>query len=130
MRSVGRADILLCVSNKSLRSVRRATALTALAATSLLMASPASADVPEGWSDPDPVPQLEALLVLAGIPALLFLAIAAAVYVPALVRGERVVPGATTQEHQWFGGPREGTKRLESGEGSDSGDTGGASGRW
>ncbi len=96
--SVARADILLCVSQRTLRSVRRASVLFAFAATSLLAASPAGADVPEGWSDPDPVPPLEALLVLAGIPVLLIVAITAAVYVPALVRGERVVPGAAARE--------------------------------
>lgn len=127
---MARADILLCVSYRTLRSVRRATVLVGLAMASLLAASPAGADVPEGWSDPDPVPQLEALLVLAGIPVLLIVAITAAVYVPALVRGERVVPGASAGETQWFGGPREGTRQLESGDGADTGDTGGASGRW
>lgn len=115
---------------RTLTSVRRATLLVAATTASLLAASPARADVPEGWSDPDPVPPLEALLILAGIPVLLIVLIAAAVYVPALVRGERVTPGTPQLESQWFGGPREGSAQLESGHVPDATDTGGASGRW
>ncbi|MGH3362475.1 MAG: hypothetical protein ACRDOM_08460 [Nocardioides sp.] len=118
------------MSRRTLRSLRHATVLIGFVAASLLAAAPARADVPEGWSDPEPVPPLEALLILAGIPILLIVAITAAVYVPALVRGERVSPGSSPQEHQWFGGPREGSRQLESGGGSSTADTGGASGRW
>lgn len=98
----------------------------------MLLAGPASA-VPEGWSEPEPVPVLEALLILAGIPLLLMVVISAAVYVPAMVRGERVAPNAPEIENQWFGGPRSGTRELESSgerEGATAGETGGAGGRW
>ena len=88
------ADILLCVTSRTLTRVRRSAVLITPAGLSLLVAGPASAKVPEGWSDPPPIPVLEALLILGGIPLLLFLLIAAAVYVPAMVRGERVAPGA------------------------------------
>ena len=44
----------------------------------MLVAAPARADVPEGWSDPEPVDTLHALLVLVGIPLLLFVLIALA----------------------------------------------------
>lgn len=108
--------------------LRRAAVLTAAVATPLMVAAPAGADVPEGWSDPAPVSAMEALLVLGGIPLLLFVGIALAVYVPALIRGERVAPGTATPDNQWFGGPRSGTHEL--GPGSDSDGTGGASGRW
>jgi hypothetical protein len=50
-------------------------------------------DVPLGWSDPDDVAPLEFLLILAGLPLLLFVAIALMVYVPSLVRGEPLRPG-------------------------------------
>ena len=108
--------------------LRRAAVLTAAVATPLLVAAPAGAEVPEGWSDPDPVSGMHALLVLGGIPLLLFVGIALAVYLPAVVRGERVAPGATAPDDQWFGGPRAGTHELKSG--SDNDGTGGASGRW
>jgi hypothetical protein len=108
--------------------LRRAAVLTAAAVTPLMLAAPAGADVPEGWSDPEPVSGMHALLVLGGVPLLLFALIVLAVYVPAMVRGERVAPGAATPEDQWFGGPRSGTHELKSG--SDTEGTGGASGRW
>lgn len=113
--------------------VRRAAVLLVAAATpvlgAVLMASPAGAEVPVGWSDPEPVPVLHALLVLGGIPALLFLLIVAAVYVPALVRGERLSPGATGLENQWLGGPRKTTAEL-AGPDSKESEAGGASARW
>ncbi len=128
------ADILLCVTSRSLTRVRRSAVLTTAAGLSLLVAGPASAEVPEGWSDPQQIPVLEALLILAGIPLLLIVLISAAVYVPAMVRGERVAPGAAPVEDQWFGGPRGGARELESGAGRGEqpaqGETGGAGGRW
>ena len=108
--------------------VRRATVLLTAAALPVLSATPAVADVPEDWSNPDPVSSLHALLVLGGVPLALFLLIALAVYLPAMMRGERLGPGASPVESQWFGGPRGGTRELEAREGAD--DTGGASGRW
>ena len=108
--------------------LRRAAVLTAAVVTPLAMAAPAGADVPEGWSDPDPVSGVHALLVLGGIPLLLFVAIALAVYVPAMIKGERVAPGSGTPDNEWFGGPRAGTHELTSGTETDG--TGGASGRW
>jgi len=127
------ADILLCVTSRTLTRVRRSAVLTSAAGLSLLLAGPASAEVPEGWSDPAEVPVLEALLIFAGIPLLMIVMISAAVYVPALVRGERVAPGAAPVEDQWFGGPRGGARELESagrGEKPAQGEIGGAGGRW
>ena len=89
----------------------------------------ASAEVPEGWSDPDAVSALQAILVLVGIPLLLFLVITLLVYLPAMVRGERVAPGGGTRENQWFGGPRKGTAELAAADTEES-KAGGASGRW
>jgi hypothetical protein len=86
-------------------------------------------DVPLGWSDPPDVNMVEALLLLGGVPLLLFLLIAMAVYVPSLVRGEPITPGAPAVENQWLGGPRTGTAQLMAPE-SDTTETGGASGRW
>lgn len=114
------------------RRAARATTLTvALASVPLvaLAVSPAYADVPEGWSDPDPVNKLDALLLLAGGPLLLFLLILVAVYVPAMVRGERLLPDHGAGEAQWIGGPRQGAKELPAPDGDDS-RAGGASGRW
>ncbi len=86
-------------------------------------------DVPVGWSDPPPVNMVEAVLLLGGIPLLLFTAISVAVYLPSIVRGESLAPGQPPVENQWLGGPRTGTAELKGPESEDS-DSGGASGRW
>ncbi len=96
----------------------------------VLLAAPARADVAEGWSNPDDVDLLQALLVLGGVPILLFVLIGLAVYVPALVRGEDVSPSAAGRdEPQWLGGPRRGTKELAAGD-TEPSQTGGARGSW
>ena len=130
------ADILLFVTSRTLTRVRRSAVLTTAVGMSLLVAGPASAKVPEGWSgtEPSQIPMQQVLLVLVVLPLLLIALITAAVYVPALVRGERVAPGAAPVEDQWFGGPRGGVRELEAGgdrrEQSVETDTGGAGGRW
>ena len=88
-------------------------------------------DVPIGWGgDQDrDVNMVQALLILGGIPLLLFIAITVAVYVPSLARGERFAPGQPPVENQWLGGPRSGTAELKGPESEDA-DAGGASGRW
>ncbi len=96
---------------------------------SLALASPASADVPEGWPQAESVDMLNATLLLAGVPLLLFVAIAGAVYLPALVRGERLAPGAPHVENQWIGGPRKSAGEL-AGPDTETSEAGGASGRW
>lgn len=94
-----------------------------------LFAAPAHADVPEGWARVSDVDNLEALLLLAGGPLLLFVLIALAVYVPSMVRGERLLPDHSGGEAQWLGGPRSGTLELPAA-GTDDSRTGGASGSW
>ncbi|MBA3781431.1 hypothetical protein [Nocardioides sp. InS609-2] len=114
------------------RLARRASVIAGGLAAVVLTARPALADVPEGWSDPEPVSVLHALLLLGGVPLLLFVLIALAVYVPALARGEKLAPGAAPIDDEWFGGPRAGTGELTS-RSADSGhekETGGASGSW
>jgi hypothetical protein len=86
-------------------------------------------DVPEGWSNPSDVNVVEALLLLGGIPLLLFIAITVAVYAPSVARGERIAPGQAPVGNQWLGGPRRGTAELKGHESEDA-EAGGASGRW
>jgi hypothetical protein len=102
----------------------------------LACAGPASADIPEGWSHPKPVPVLHDLLFLLGVPILVTLGIFAAIYLPGIVRGESVAPAGAKTEDQWFGGRRD-TAELQAGpSGTDSNaphvgrETGGASGSW
>jgi hypothetical protein len=115
--------------NPVLRTARRGLVVAAIAVLGLsATVAPAHADVPEGWSDPAEVDALEALLLLAGVPVVLFVVIVLAVYLPALARGEKVTPGASTVEDQWFGGPRPGSRELPAG--AESEETGGARGSW
>ncbi|WP_166140009.1 hypothetical protein [Nocardioides ochotonae] len=109
--------------------VRRGS-LVLLTSTALLaIAGPASADVPEGWSEPDAVDTWTALLLFALIPIGMALVITLLVYLPAIIRGERLTPGAPHIENQWIGGPRQGTAELAAPDGEGS-EAGGASARW
>ena len=118
------------VISTSVRFVARAS-LPLVAFGLALTAAPAHADAAEGWSDATEVDNLYALLVLGGIPLLIFVLIALAVYVPPLVRGENVSPASGASDDQWFGGPRQGTKELPSSVSQDdASETGGARGSW
>jgi len=106
-------------------------------ATILLLAyaRPAVADVPDGWSHPEPVPVLHFLLLFVGIPLLITLGILVAIYVPGVVRGESVAPAGARSDDQWFGGRRD-TAQLETSSATSAdapdgdSDTGGAGGTW
>jgi hypothetical protein len=120
-------------SSRSTR-VRRTGRATALAGGSLLvlLAGPAHAEVPEGWggqTEHSSLDVLGALGLFVGAPLLLFALIALAVYVPAMVRGEKLLPDHSAGEAQWIGGPRQGVAELPAPDGDDS-RAGGASGRW
>lgn len=117
------ADIVLRVT---MRAATRSLAAGALLAATVL-AAPAGAEVPEGWSDPDPVSFLHALLVLGGIPLAIFVVIAVLVSVPGWVSG--AAAASTTTDIEWFGGPRQGTSDLAEPDDEDS-KAGGASVRW
>jgi hypothetical protein len=101
-----------------------------------LMAAPAYADTPASWPDVEPISTLHALLLLGGVPVLLFALIALAVYVPSMARGDHEVGSDRWQGGgNWFGGPREGvgaTDKVDPAaiEGMDETDRGGASVRW
>ena len=52
------------------------------------------------------------LTVIVGLPALLFAIIVALVLLPALARGEKLLPSTSSQD-QWFGGPGQPAGELE-----------------
>jgi hypothetical protein len=112
----------------------RKASLVVGSATILVLgyAGPAAADIPDGWSDPEPVPVLHFLLLFIGIPALITLGILLAIYVPSVVRGESIAPAGTRPSDQWLGGRRDTTRQVEAGDrdAGDTGDTGGAGGTW
>jgi hypothetical protein len=103
---------------------------TVAVALPLTHAGAASADVPDGWSDPADVSFMHTLLVLVGIPLLCFVLIALAVYLPSIVRGESVAPAGVRAGDEWFGGRRDAEMALEQRRTDTSDETGGASGSW
>jgi hypothetical protein len=97
-----------------------------------LLTVPAHAEVPEGWggqTEQASLDVLHSLGIFVGAPLLLFALIALAVYLPAMVRGEKLLPDHSAGEAQWIGGPRQGVAELPAPDGDDS-RAGGASGRW
>jgi len=116
------------VTSTTTRLARRTGALLLAAALPLLVAAPAHAEVPEGWSEPDDVSALQMLTVLVGFPLILFVVIVGAVLLPPLARGEKLLPSTATPD-QWFGGPGRPAGELE-GSHRELGPTGGASGTW
>jgi hypothetical protein len=105
----------------------------------LAYAGPAAADIPDGWSNPAPVPVLHFLLLFIGIPLLITIGIFLVIYVPGVVRGESVAPAGARTDDQWFGGRRD-TAELEAAsttpaddaeiDSAPERDTGGAGGTW
>ena len=79
-------------SNVVRRLLARAAPAALAVAALLATAAPASADTPEGWPQEEPVDFLHALLLLGGVPLLVFVVIVAMIYGPALARGESVKP--------------------------------------
>lgn len=115
--------------SRTVARVAGAGLTTALFGTVLLLASPASANVPEGWSNPDDVDPLMFMAYMFGIPALLALVIILAVIAPGLARGDKFTHSNSAPDAEWFGGPRNGTEELPAPDNADS-KAGGASGRW
>ena len=93
------------------------------------LAAPAHAQATDAWPEADPVDMFNVLLVFVGGPLLLFVGITLAVLLPAMIRGERIAPGAPAVENQWLGGPAKSAGEL-AGPDSTSSEAGGASGRW
>jgi hypothetical protein len=131
----GNTDILPDVTSLTSMptSIRRLLVVAAaglwLGVASLVLATPASADVPEFWDKADPIDKLEAILLLGGVPLLLMVVITFLVYAPSIIRGERIAPGHAGTENQWLGGPRKRAGELAAPDTEDS-QAGGASGRW
>ena len=93
------------------------------------LAFPAGAEVPEGWSSPDKVNTLHAILLLGGIPLGLFILIGLAVYLPSVMRGEGIAPAQA--EDNWLGGSDKSAGELQSASADRTDDeAGGGSGTW
>jgi len=117
------------VTQKLARLARGTTVVVFAGALALALSGPASADVPEGWAEPYHPDIWHTLLVLVGIPVLVFLVITALVVIPGIRKGERFTPGGALTEDQWIGGPRSGTAELPAPDDEQS-QAGGSSARW
>ena len=122
-------DTIGGVTTKLAHLARRTSAVLLAGGLLLAAGGPAGAEVPEGWAEPYSVDPWHAVLLLAGVPLLLFLVITALVVIPGIVKGERFTPGGQATADQWFGGPRSGTAELPAPD-NDESQAGGASGRW
>ncbi|WP_435768858.1 hypothetical protein [Nocardioides sp. SYSU DS0651] len=99
----------------------------------LATAGPAAADTPEPrpgeWEPKPDIDALEALLLLGGVPLLVFVVVTLLYVAPALARGEDLSPDAREPENQWLGGPRKSAGELAAPD-SETSQAGGAGGRW
>ena len=104
----------------------------------LTLSGPAMADRPDAWETPPDVSPLDFLLVIAIIPAALFLVITLLSSIGGAVRSHSssYQPGlAWRNEPEWFGGPRDGLAKVDEQRPVATGaeaapERGGASGRW
>jgi hypothetical protein len=114
-----------------LQTVVRRAAVTAgsFVAASAALVAPAVADVPEGWSHPDPVSAWKFLLVVVLIPVALGVVITLLTALPGMVRGEHHTSAGGHAAGEWIGGPRAGTSELADPDDERS-EAGGASARW
>jgi hypothetical protein len=121
---------------KSPSLTARALLVTGTAAAYVAgLALPAGAEEPEGWSSPEKVDPLHALLVLGGIPLALFILIGLAVYLPSVMRGEGIAP--VQAEDHWLGGSAKSAGELKSAQANraeadqtEADQVGGGSGTW
>ena len=113
------------------RRAGRATTLAAGAVLALLARRPTPTCPRAGAARPSPSSSTPCTPsgCTWGSRLLLFALIAVAVYLPAMVRGEKLLPDHSAGEPQWIGGPRQGVAELPAPDGVDS-RAGGASGRW
>ena len=118
------------MTSTAVRRLLAAASSAGLAIAAVLVtAAPASADTPEGWPKEEEIDFVEMLLIMGGIPLLVFLVVVAMIYGPPLARGESVRPGGEQLESQWLGGPRKSAGELAAPDTEDS-NAGGAGGRW
>lgn len=87
---------------RSSRLVARVGAVAAVAVLAVLHASPASAGVPLGWPEPEPMSVLHAIGLFVGVPVALSVAIALFTIAPSLRQGSGHRPGLP-----WYAEPEQ-----------------------
>lgn len=121
---------------RSSRTAARVCALLALPILVVLAASPASAEPPLGWPEPEPTSTLSAILFFVGIPVALGAVIALLTMAPSVAKGPRYRPGLPWYaEAEQFGTLPAATSSEQPAVGAGTGSQvetpgGGARGRW
>lgn len=96
--------------------------------SSVVLAAPAMADLPEAWETPESASFLDFLVLVLAIPVGVALVITLLAIAPALARGEKLTGHHGPVTDDWFGGPRGGKRELKAS--GSAQDAGGASGTW
>ncbi len=112
--------------------VRRLVRSLALAPAALVLtgALPAMADTPAKWPEADNGSTLDALLLLVGVPLLLFVGISVLAALPSMIGGQRYDAAVAFRDNpEWFGGPRTGLDAAPD-DASEPQGRGGTSANW
>ncbi|HET7689605.1 MAG TPA: hypothetical protein VFK41_04455 [Nocardioidaceae bacterium] len=115
-------------------AVRRAARALALVPGVLVLvtAGPALAERPgsDAWPTPDNDSTLQTLLVLGGIPFLLFVGIWVLAALPSMLKGQKYDAAVAFRDNpEWFGGPRRGVDAAPD-DASEPQGRGGTSAQW
>lgn len=113
------------MTTKNIRRAARYGALSAAVSVALI-ASPASADVTEGWADPAPVEAGHAWLIYAIIPLGIVLGLIVLGILPKKIKGQKILDQPTPGAATWIGAPSTNAAALNTPEATQG--TGGASG--
>jgi hypothetical protein len=93
-------------------------------------ALPAFAEPPAKWPATSNGSTLHTLLVLAGIPVLLFVGIALLAALPSMIKGQKYDAAVAFRDQpEWFGGPRKGVEAAPD-DASEPQGRGGTSANW
>jgi hypothetical protein len=93
-------------------------------------AGPALAEPPATWEETDNPTLIDALLLILGIPALLFVVIWVLVSLPSVIGGQKGDAALAFRDNpEWFGGPRQGVEAAPDDAGEPQG-RGGTSANW
>ena len=110
---------------RTLRGITLIPAVLVLTAT-----GPASAEPPATWEESAQPSVIDALLLIFGVPALLFIVIWVLASLPSMIGGQRGDAALAFRDNpEWFGGPRQGVEAAPGDAGEPQG-RGGTSAHW
>jgi hypothetical protein len=96
----------------------------------LTVAGPAFAEPPATWEEAENPSVVSALLLIIGVPALLFLVITVLASLPSMIGGQKGDAALAFRDNpEWFGGPRQGVEVAPEDAGDSQG-RGGTSAHW